>query len=221
MEDVRDLEFVLLSNVLNLFEHCRQLAERDHTIHAVVIRNAPKSAERGFAALPDRGRLLFALAYAQRHRIESARNFCDSADLILDLAFRAFHFDDQHRLGVHRISSLREGLANLDSGLIHELDRHGDEPIGDDRRNATPCRFGGREADEDRARAFRLAQNAHGHFCHDAELAFGADDKPKQVVALRIEVVAAEFSDLAVHQNHLDFQDVIGCHAILQAMRAA
>ena len=70
MEDVRNLEVVFLSNLLNLFEHCRQLAEGDHAIHAIVIRNAPKSPERGLAPLPDRGGLLFTLAYAQRHRIE-------------------------------------------------------------------------------------------------------------------------------------------------------
>ncbi len=45
--------------------------------------------------------------------------------------------------------------------------------------------------------------------------------RPSKIVALRIEIVAAEFDDLAIHQHHLDFQDVVGRDAVFEAMRAA
>ncbi len=81
--------------------------------------------------------------------------------------------------------------------------------------------FGGRKADEHRASAFRLPQDAHRHLRHDPELPLRTDGEPEQVVALRVEIIAAEFGDLAIHQNHLDFQDVVRRHPIFEAMRSA
>ena len=45
-------------------------------------------------------------------------------------------------------------------------------------------------------------------------------DEAHQVVARRIEVRAADLDHLAVHQHHLDAEDVVGCHAVLEAVRA-
>ena len=66
-----------------------------------------------------------------------------------------------------------------------------------------------------------MPQDAHRHLRHDPELTLRTNGEPEQVVALRVEIIATELSDLSIHQNHLDFQDVVRRHPIFEAMRSA
>ena len=45
--------------------------------------------------------------------------------------------------------------------------------------------------------------------------------RPEQIVARRIEMGAADLDDLAVHQHHLEAENVVGGDAVLEAVRAA
>ena len=65
------------------------------------------------------------------------------------------------------------------------------------------------------------AQDAQGRLGDDAELALRADHQPEQVVAGRIQGVAADVHDRAVEQHHADAQNVVGGDAVFQAMGAA
>ena len=77
------------------------------------------------------------------------------------------------------------------------------------------------EAEQRRPRAFGRAQDAHGGLRDDAELAFRAGDQAEQVVARAVEMVAADLDHGAVDQHQRDAQQVVGGHAVFQAMGAA
>ena len=66
-----------------------------------------------------------------------------------------------------------------------------------------------------------MLQDAHGHFGDDAEQAFRAGHDAEQVIALGVEMLAAEADHLAIHQHHLDAENVVGRQPVFQAMHAA
>ena len=77
------------------------------------------------------------------------------------------------------------------------------------------------EPEQHGPRRFRRAQNAHRRLGDDAELAFRSDQQPEQVVARLIEMAPADLDDAAVHQHHLDAENIVGGDAVFQAVRAA
>ena len=77
------------------------------------------------------------------------------------------------------------------------------------------------EPDQHRPRPFCLSQDAHRRFRHDAELSLRSDDKREKIVALRLQMIAADVDDRAVHHDQLDAEDVVGRHAVFQTVRAA
>ena len=64
-----------------------------------------------------------------------------------------------------------------------------------------PASFDALEPEQGRARALGRTQDAHGRFGDDAELALRAGDQAEQIVARRIEMLAAERHDGAVEQH--------------------
>ena len=78
-----------------------------------------------------------------------------------------------------------------------------------------------READQHGARGLGLRQDAHGDLGDHAEQAFGAGHQAEQVVAVGVEVLAAEADDVAVGQHQLQAQHVVGGEAVFQAVHAA
>ena len=86
--------------------------------------------------------------------------------------------------------------------------------------DAAPGVLNGAEADHQRARGLRLAQDTDRHFRDDAEQSFGAGDDPHQVVACGLRRLAADAQDLARHQHDLAAEHVVGGHAVFQAVCA-
>ena len=64
-------------------------------------------------------------------------------------------------------------------------------------------------------------QDAHGDFGDHAEQAFRAGDQAEHVVALGVEMLAADADHLAGHQHDFAAEHVVGGHAVFQAMHAA
>ena len=83
-----------------------------------------------------------------------------------------------------------------------------------------PCSLVGKPISSARAVSGFL-QDAHRDLGDDAEQPLRAGHDAEQVVALRVEMLAAEADDLAVHQHHLDAEHVVGGQAVFQAMHAA
>ena len=86
-------------------------------------------------------------------------------------------------------------------------------------QSAAPASVG--KAQEHGPRGGWLAQQPHRHFGDDAQQALGAGHDAQEIVALGVEMLAAEAHDLAGHQHQLDAQQVVGGEAVLQAMHAA
>ncbi len=114
-----------------------------------------------------------------------------------------------------------EGLADLDRRLVHEFDGDRDDAGSDDIGDAGAGLFRAFEAEEHGARAFRLGDQPHRRLGDDAELAFGAADEAEQIVARRIQRLAAELDHRAVEQHHLDAEQIVGRDAVFQAVGAA
>ena len=72
-----------------------------------------------------------------------------------------------------------------------------------------------------RARALRFFQDSHGDFGDDPEQALGAGDDAEEIVAAGIQMLAAEPQHLAGHQHQFAAEQVIGGHAVFEAMHAA
>ena len=79
----------------------------------------------------------------------------------------------------------------------------------------------GGKADEHGARRLGLLQDAHRDFGDDAEQAFRAGHDAQEIIALAVEMLAAEPDDLAGDQHHLDAEHIVGGEAVFEAMHAA
>ena len=145
----------------------------------------------------------------------------DALDQMIDLGRRTVELDDQQRLDVERIAGVDELLGGVDRGLVHHLHAARNDARADDARDAFAGILGAREADQHRARGLRLLQDAHRDLGDDAEQALRAGDDADQVVAAGVEMLAAEAEHLAGHQHHFEAEDVVGGHAVFQAMHAA
>ena len=78
-----------------------------------------------------------------------------------------------------------------------------------------------RKAHQQRARALGLLQDAHRDLGDHAEQALGAGHQAEQIVAVGIQMLAAETHHVAVRQDHLEAEDVVGGQAVFQAVHAA
>ena len=140
---------------------------------------------------------------------------------MVDLDLRAVELDDQQGLGVQGIARADIGLGAFHGVLVHHLHAAGDDARGDDGGDAFGGARLGRKAQQHGARRRGLAQQPHRHLGDDAQKPFGAGHQAHQVVAFRVEMLAAQAHDLAGHQHHLDAQKVVGGEAVFQAVHAA
>ena len=79
----------------------------------------------------------------------------------------------------------------------------------------------GGEPDQQRARRQGLGQDAHGHLGDDAQEPLGPGHHAQEIIALGIEMPAAEADDLAIDQHQLDAEEVVGGEPVFEAMHAA
>ena len=80
-----------------------------------------------------------------------------------------------------------EGFAGVDGGLVHELERDGDDAGADDRVDRLAGDLVGREGDQHGALALGGAQDADGDFGDHGEhaLAAGQEAEPVEPAASR------------------------------------
>jgi hypothetical protein len=114
-----------------------------------------------------------------------------------------------------------EILADVDGRTVHIFHRHRHDARADDRSDALARVFDGIESEQDRPGAFRGSYESHGCFGDDAQLALGAANQTKQVIACRVRRRPADVENLAVEGDEPDAEKVVGRDAVLQAMRAA
>ena len=140
---------------------------------------------------------------------------------MVDFHLRPIELDDQERLHVERIAGMHEFLGGLDRRLVHHLHAARDDAGADDAADALAGILRGCESDQQRAGAFRLPEDAHGHLGDDAEETLRAVDDAEKVVAAGVEMPAADAHDVAVHQHDLAAKHVVRGHAVFEAVHAA
>ena len=148
-------------------------------------------------------------------------NVLDAFEQMIDLGRRPVQFDDQQGLNVKRIAGMNELLGRVDGRPVHHFHAAWNDAGADDLGDAFAAVFGSGKADDCRARRLRPLEDPHRHLGDDAEQAFGPGDDAHEIVAAGIEMLAAEPHDLAGHQHQLAAQNVVGRHAVFEAMHAA
>ena len=220
MEHVGDAEAVLVAELADAAQHLGQGRDRDRAVEAHVVVDLAHRAEGRFAPEPDPRRLVGVLRRADLHRVVVARDLQDGLELVVDLVGRALDLDDQQRLAIG-VARIGEGLAGADAGAVHVFDRHRQHARLDDVGDAGARGFGAVIAHQHGQGALGLGQDAQRGLGDDAELALGAADHAQKVEPARIHMRAADLDDGAVHLHHGDAEQVVGRHAVFQAMRAA
>ena len=145
----------------------------------------------------------------------------DPRDQVVHLRDVTVELDDRQGLRVHRVAGVAEFLDGMDRGFVHHLHAAGNDPRGDDVGHEPAAVFDIGESDQDRPGDLRFLEDPHRHLGDDAQQAFRPRHHAHQVVALRVEMLAAQADDLAVHEDDFETQDVVGRDAVLQAMDAA
>ena len=148
------------------------------------------------------------------------RDLFDQPQLMRNFRLRPLDFDDEQRLA-HRIPRLGKGLAGLDTGAVHELDRDRQHAGLDDVRHAGPRDLIAVKGDERGARAFWFAQDTQGRLGHHAQLALAATDHTQQIQPTCVQMRATNLDHGAIHHHHRHPKEVVGGHTVLKTMRPA
>ena len=221
VEHIGDAQPVMLRQFAHALEHLRQSRPRDGAIHAVVVgRDASDRRERRLAAGPEQQPLLFGGRDLAARRPARCRDRLDTLDQMIDLGLRAVDLDDQQGFHIERIAGVDEFLDRVDRRPVHHLHAARDDAGADNPADAFAGVLRRRKADQHRAGAFGLLEDPHRDLGDDAEQALGSGDDAEQVVAAGIEMLAADADDLAGDQHDLAAQEVVGGHAVFQAMHA-
>ena len=148
-------------------------------------------------------------------------NLQQMGKLGLDLDFLTLQLDDQNGRRALRIAGVDRRLGRLDGQPVHDLHRAGQQARGHHLGDRVARRAERAIGGQHRAIALRLGQQAQRDLQRDAKEPFRADEEAGQVGPHRLQAFPAQLDHLAVGQHRLDAQDVVGRHAVLQAVRAA
>ena len=115
---------------------------------------------------------------------------------------------------------MAEILGRLDRRAVHHLHAARDDAGGNDLGHAIARGLVRGESDEQRLGGVGPAQDAHRDLGDHPQQSLRAGQHPEKVVALGIEVLAAEPDHLAVHQHDLEAEQVVGGKAVLETVHA-
>jgi hypothetical protein len=107
--------------------------------------------------------------------------------------------------------------------LVHHLHRAGYDASGDDVADGLTGVVHSFKHTEQRLVTLRRADEPDQHARDDAEHTFAPDDGTAQIVTVNVLAAVgrdAEPDDLAIRQDHLEAEDVIGGDAVFERVRA-
>src|SRR5262249_47403991 len=110
---------------------------------------------------------------------------------MIDLCARTVDLDDQQRVDVEGVAGVDELLSCVNRRAIHHLHAGGNDASADDLAHALPGILGRGKADEYRARAIRLLEDANDDLGNDAEQTLRTGDDAEKIKAARLERLAA------------------------------
>src|SRR5262249_29215503 len=85
VEDIDHAKPMAAADLGDLGQRLRQLGERDHPVHAVIVRNLSDGTKSRFSPFPDRHALFWALARAHHARAVALGDVGDSIEQAVDL----------------------------------------------------------------------------------------------------------------------------------------
>jgi len=143
----------------------------------------------------------------------------NARDIIIETRRRAVQLDEQDGRRIHGISRrVNRRFHNLDGGVVHHLHGGRDDSRGNDIRHRVRRAIHRCEVGQQRSHRLRIALEPDGGVQHHAETSLRSDERAEQVVAFRFAVGIAECHHLPVGEQHGERDDVIECHAVLQAV---
>jgi hypothetical protein len=222
VEDISDFEAVLAADFLDAAKSGGQFGAGDDAVLDVI--RGGKAADRAegvFAALPEEITLGRIAGDADFTRMVRAADIGDPGGLVFDGFLQAVHVHEEHGGAIERESGVNVGFDGAQRPAIEHFARRGRDTACGDFDDG----FGGVvhaiENGKERLDRFRQASELHGDFGDETEGALRADEKAGEIVTRGIGGGAADADEFAGRENKLKRQDVIGCDAIRQSVRAA
>ena len=215
-------QLVFLFHLRNRQQDVGQALARNGAVHAHVVRaDAATGGECVFAATPKAQALGLALAHRNRGSAMAAQHRAHAGNFFFHFLGRAVAFAQQDGGGVQVVAGMDKVFHRSGHGLVHHFQARGD----DARRNHGGHRVPGFahivKAGHDAARQLWLGHQFHKHFDSDRQHAFATHRQAKQIVAWRIQRLAAESDGLALRGKTAHLQDVVQRQAVFEAMHAA
>ena len=165
--------------------------------------------------------LVFARRYAHRGGIVTGGDAGHQFHEMPALLLRAIDLHDEQCIDVAGIADAEEILGRMDGRAVHHFHAGRNDAVRDDIGDALCRGLDRRKSEQHGLRRLRLDEQPQRHLRDHAEQAFRADGESQQVIARRIERLAAEFDHFPAHQYDLQAEHVVRRHAVLQAMHAA
>jgi len=222
VEHVRHRQAVLARQPVNAGQHLGDVPARNGAVHAVVVgREAPDGGKSRLAAGPHPEAFGFILGRAHFGGALPEQQFAHPRDALRDLLVGAVEFAQQDGRGLDRIADLDVVLGRADGGVVHYFKSGGGTAAGNDGGDGVAGLLNVVEGREHDLRALGVRQELDGDLDNDAEHAFGTGHQREQIVARRVERLAAERNDLAVRGQDLEADDVVDRETVFQAVHAA
>jgi len=222
MEHVGAPQPVLLLHLLDRQQDVRQPLARDGRVHAHVVgADAAGGGERVLAAAPEPQALGLVPAHGDGGGACVAQHLAHAADLFFDFLRHAIALAQQDGFGREVVSGMDEVLDRRRHRLVHHLQAGRDDAVRDDRGHRVAGFAQVVEAGHDAARQLGLGHQLHGDFGGHGEHALAAHQHAEQVVARRIERLAADLHRLALRGEAAHLQHVVEREPVLQAVHAA
>ena len=222
VEDVGHRQSVFLGQFRRAAQYLGQEAAGDGPVHAVVVRGqAAHRGEGGLASLPEAQPLGGVLGGADLCRAACQQKLSHRGDVLGDLGVGPIHLAQEDGRGVSGVAGVDKGLRRLDGRAVHHLQPGGDDPGGDDVPHRRACLLYVVEGGQDHLGPLRDGQQAHRDLNHHPEHALGADEQRQQVVAGRVQRLAADLDQVTLHRDQGNGQDVVYREPVLEAVHPA
>ena len=222
VKDIGDFEPETIADGVNLLQHFGKLCHWNCAIHAQVIRRYLAHSTKGtFPAFPDVFCRCEILGHANGNRAMIAGHALNKRKFFDDFRLTAFNFDDQQCLSLNGVTCTRKFLTSENCRTIHKFDgnrRAARGHDGGDTRSGVQSRI---KTSQQGARGLRLFHQPYSYFCHHTQLTFRTNNHAQQVIAGQVKGLTADIDDFAFHRYEFDAEDMIGGHAVFQAMRPA
>ena len=180
----------------------------------------PKRADRAFATGPEQ--LPFGRVFRDPdlEGVVRLQDLLDRRGQLAGTLGQAVDLDQQHRPGARRIAGLVVRLDRADGDLVHHLQRGRDDAVADHVRDGLAGGFDAREGRHQGADRLRGGEELDEQLRGHGQGSLRADQEAEQVETGPVGILAAHPVHGAVGEHHLHPQDVVGGHAVIEAVRS-